>query len=387
MLSLPTTVSSLFQEIVETGKMMWSRTRKLCILVPLLIVWILFQLSYYNRRLTKQHKISNVKSFDDARKSIIHTNRDWSPPDIVNTNYDYDFPIFLEGKEKSVADKFWFMNNGNVRPEQFKIDVKSKLWPEQCSEDRIIEQLMYIPSNYSNGWSFSSITKIDIASLRENKLKKVLLIGDFDRMDYPPGRKIFFHDKCPVNTCTLARTTEEARNADVVIFKGHYVEGIDLFVRRQPHHVWILYLLESPANFKELGKANNLINWTASYRHDSDIVTPYGKFVPYSKMSSYIPGDLKLSPRSVNYAANKTKKVAWFVSNCNAKNDRLQYAESLSQHIDVDIFGECGTKKCPQFLHSQCLKMLDTDYKFYLSFENSNCKEYITEKFFKIGLG
>ena len=30
--------------------------------------------------------------------------------------------------------------------------------------------------------------------------------------------------------------------------------------------------------------------------------------------------------------------------------------------------------------------MLDTDYKFYLAFENSNCVDYITEKFFVNGL-
>lgn len=41
----------------------------------------------------------------------------------------------------------------------------------------------------------------------------------------------------------------------------------------------------------------------------------------------------------VNYAQNKTSKVAWFVSNCSAKNKRLQYARELSKHIEVDIYG------------------------------------------------
>ena len=30
--------------------------------------------------------------------------------------------------------------------------------------------------------------------------------------------------------------------------------------------------------------------------------------------------------------------------------------------------------------------MLDTHYKFYLAFENSNCQDYISEKFFVNGL-
>uniref|UniRef100_A0A8D8SEM5 Fucosyltransferase n=1 Tax=Cacopsylla melanoneura TaxID=428564 RepID=A0A8D8SEM5_9HEMI len=85
-----------------------------------------------------------------------------------------------------------------------------------------------------------------------------------------------------------------------------------------------------------------------------------------------------------NYAANKTHKVAWFVSNCGAKNNRLQYAHELSKYIEVDIYGSCGTKKCPRI--SKCFRLLDTKYKFYLAFENSNCVDYITEKLYINGL-
>ena len=33
---------------------------------------------------------------------------------------------------------------------------------------------------------------------------------------------------------------------------------------------------------------------------------------------------------------------------------------------------------------SDCMEMVEKNYKFYLSFENSFCTDYITEKFWKI---
>lgn len=88
-----------------------------------------------------------------------------------------------------------------------------------------------------------------------------------------------------------------------------------------------------------------------------------------------------------NYAENKTKKVAWFVSNCNAKNARLEYAKELQKHIEVDIYGRCGNLRCARRDGEQCMDILRRDYKFYLAFENSNCKDYVTEKFFVNALG
>ena len=39
--------------------------------------------------------------------------------------------------------------------------------------------------------------------------------------------------------------------------------------------------------------------------------------------------------RNLSKRKIKTKKVAWFVSNCNAKNNRLNYAKRLAKYIQV----------------------------------------------------
>lgn len=66
----------------------------------------------------------------------------------------------------------------------------------------------------------------------------------------------------------------------------------------------------------------------STFRRDSDIVAPYEKWQYYDNRVQQIEQDH-------NYAANKTKKVAWFVSNCGARNGRLQFAHELAKYIEV----------------------------------------------------
>lgn len=74
------------------------------------------------------------------------------------------------------------------------------------------------------------------------------------------------------------------------------------------------------------------------------------------------------------------------MSNCNDQNGRLKYALELHKYIQVDIYGKCGSLTCSRNSTQQCYDMLDKDYKFYLAFENSNCKDYITEKLYENAL-
>lgn len=51
----------------------------------------------------------------------------------------------------------------------------------------------------------------------------------------------------------------------------------------------------------------------------------------------------------------------------------------LMEYIPIDSYGKClNNKKWPEGVKG--IKELMKAYTFYLAFENSNCKDYVTEK-------
>ena len=77
----------------------------------------------------------------------------------------------------------------------------------------------------------------------------------------------------------------------------------------------------------------------------------------------------------------KQKTAAWFVSHCNTFSGREKLVRGLQKLIDVDIYGKCGALSCPKS-SNKCNEMLDSTYKFYFSFENTLCIDYVTEKLY-----
>ena len=83
----------------------------------------------------------------------------------------------------------------------------------------------------------------------------------------------------------------------------------------------------------------------------------------------------------ISDTSKRLKKASWLVSNCKTHSQREQYVQELSKFIEVDIYGGCGNKACPEDPNQDCHTYLASNYLFYLSFENSLCKDYVTEKF------
>jgi len=213
---------------------------------------------------------------------------------------------------------------------------------------------------------------------------------------------MFIDEECPVNACNLTTEERYASTAELRLLQGDTSFDDSRLLDKPPGQIWVLWLLESAENTQPFEHSENKINWTATYRWDSTIVTPYGKFVPFSErpgsnnasypaFSSHHNNRTSLwrrhGKRTKNYAFGKTKMVAWFVSNCGARNRRLEFARELGEYVNVDIYGACG----PGNIHcergdSNCTDLLNKNYKFYLSLENSNCHYYITEKLFENGL-
>lgn len=246
--------------------------------------------------------------------------------------------------------------------------VEGRVWfsDDYYDDDRIVAQMRFKPPYIIE----AEKKKVQVP------LKTILLYHGFGGWALKKGQKTFEDQQCPVQQCTVTDDRRSAETADAVMF--HHSPSKP-WTKRPNNQIWILFLLESPYHTPGLSGFNNVFNWTATYRHDSIIVAPYEKMVPHDP-------DVITKKQDKNYAVGKTKKVAWFVSNCGARNGRRQYADELGKYIQVDIYGACGPNKCPRHNAEHCFNMLDKDYKFYLSFENSNCRDYITEKFFVNGL-
>ncbi|XP_022916337.2 glycoprotein 3-alpha-L-fucosyltransferase A-like [Onthophagus taurus] len=189
--------------------------------------------------------------------------------------------------------------------------------------------------------------------------------------------------ECSVKNCKLTYNEKDLDISDLVIIHLHRtkdVQDLPPLTKRPRWQRWAFLTDESPyhtflSSHTKLKDYNGVFNWSMTYRMNADIPVPYGR-TTLRKDSNKID----LASHFMEWRRKKRSDVLISVmgSNCGSKNHRWQYVKALQNYIDVDTYGGCGTLKCPGHFGTDCHKL--DNYMFYLSFENSNCDEYITEK-------
>ena len=239
----------------------------------------------------------------------------------------------------------------------------------------------------------------------ESRTKRSIVILGWT--DIPKLRNIGLQCNNP-RPCVYTTNRSLYRSSDAVIIDMRETNsGRDVPSFRLPHQYWLGYFRESPSNIGHKVKqdhAKSWFNWTIAYSMNSDVVVPYGMCLPtrykvekdpssitdvtrrvYGKSVMSLPWLEQPVPPSIRVPVTHRRQsgnslVAWVVSHCHSRSRRERYVAELKQHIDIDIFGKCTGNDMDDRKSGRLFADLYKTHKFYLSFENSFCPDYITEK-------
>ena len=203
---------------------------------------------------------------------------------------------------------------------------------------------------------------------------------------------------CLSNRCTITTDREEVavHMHDAVLFHSWDLFQFDMRIpeKRSDFQKYILFSIEPLQNcggltdweYEALG---GFFNATASFRSDSDIVVPYGMLERREDNARDDSGaDEQESGWQNDMLLKKSRSVLFVTSHCATDSGREEVAKRLNKTIEIDFRGACASHWDPRLKnnhkdrHRHGTQLNVELYYFYLAFENSLCKDYVTEKFF-----
>ncbi|XP_063060271.1 alpha-(1,3)-fucosyltransferase 7-like [Engraulis encrasicolus] len=178
-------------------------------------------------------------------------------------------------------------------------------------------------------------------------------------------------DRFGIPNCFLSDDRSLFPQADFVIFHNRELingQQLPLHLPRPEEQGWVWFSWESPAHNGNIKFLDGKMNYTMSYRRDADFFVPYGWLEPHNVGSGMTVDDF--IPKNKSYLA------CWVVSNYAGHHKRTQVYNKLKKVIPVEVYGGAMGRRLNG---EQLLPTISRCY-FYLSFENSQFQDYVTEK-------
>jgi alpha-1,3-fucosyltransferase len=259
---------------------------------------------------------------------------------------------------------------------------------------------------YTNLGSVTSVATYALA--KGNLPPKTILYWNnfFGEEDFNLGDGQLARD-CPrFKNCFAvhSRLLHSVHDFDAVVFHGisGQLDYADLPARRRPEQYYVFVALESPASRYVTEFFDDYFNLTMTYQLDSDVVWSYAdledrvdktvarpppggnykwRTVQKTDLGAKVEDDSD-EIRLLEHIRAKRKTAVWYRSHCTTRSGRENYVAELEKHLRVDKYGGCSLDPgCPK--ERNCFETeVEPNYFFYLSFENSLCNDYVTEKFF-----
>lgn len=179
-------------------------------------------------------------------------------------------------------------------------------------------------------------------------------------------------EECPVR-CHWSKDVKDYCDSKGVLFEGNQLNGVEDLPKIKPMNQKWYFLSQEPimgitndSHFMSFFEARPMSYLLDSFAPESPFTVPnWDKLPPITKKTSLIP-------------------VASFISNCDVYNApaRTAYLEELMKYIPIDNYGKCLHNKDTGGQLTKFAEKIEilSKYKFYLSFENSNLTDYVTEK-------
>lgn len=195
--------------------------------------------------------------------------------------------------------------------------------------------------------------------------------------------------------CEIEKGTDNAVGAGISIF---FANGLNSFRKpptKSPDGLWVLLAGESQyLNAYRPSDWDGLFNYSSTFLHESHVSGQvWGFSQPFTKRTAATTRNFAKERREKHKEA-ATANALWFVSNCQPggefqpKSARVPYGLALSQFINISAYTRKNAclKPLASIIKKQSLNdqpRVD-DFLFYLSFENNVCRDYITEKLWKV---